>query len=141
MAPSKTHALALAGLTTLLFTLVGCGSDDEPLVADDLVGRSFVASEVVGHSAVDGTDITITFDGDLILVNAGCNSMRGSYSVEAGSLMVGAMASTMMMCEDALMEQETWVSVLLSSGPAIELDDETMTLTSGSTSMTLGEVG
>ena len=139
MTTRTTGAFALPGLL-VLSALVGCGGDAGAPVTDDLVGRSFVVSGVDGHTTVDGTEITVAFDEDVILVNAGCNSMRGGYSVDGGTLAVSALAATRMMCEDALMEQEAWVSTFLSSAPTIDLDDGTMTLTSDSSTMTLDEV-
>ncbi len=133
-------ALALLALSAL--ALAACGSDDDspaaddslPAVgsapaADDLADRAFESTEVTGHELVADTVVELAFTTDSLSANAGCNSMNGGYSITDGSLDVGAMASTMMACPDELMEQDAWLSEFLSSGPAIALDDDTLTLT------------
>jgi heat shock protein HslJ len=50
------------------------------------------------------------------------------------------MASTMMACSDELMAQDTWLSAFLSSGPAIALDGDTLTLTGDDATLALAAV-
>jgi heat shock protein HslJ len=41
-----------------------------------------------------------------IVANGGCNSITGSYTLEGGTLKLGALAVTRKVCNEALMEQE-----------------------------------
>jgi heat shock protein HslJ len=47
------------------------------------------------------------------------------------------MASTMMACEEALMDQDTWLSEFLTSSPEIALDGGTLTLTGSDATISL----
>ncbi|MCC7348651.1 MAG: copper resistance protein NlpE N-terminal domain-containing protein, partial [Variibacter sp.] len=67
--------------------------------ATDRDGRSIAA---VAPAA--GRAFTFSFSGARVLVEGGCNSMRGSYRIAAdGRLEIGRLASTMKACEPALM--------------------------------------
>lgn len=141
-------AIALLALASLTFA--ACGSDDDGSsaggssadgpTAAELDGRTFVSTEVTGHELVEGTEINMTFLADAMAVSGGCNSMNGGFNVAEGVLTAGPFASTMMACDQPLMDQDTWLSEFLSSLPTIELDGETLTIASGETSMTLAEL-
>lgn len=144
-------ALSLLVLSAL--AIAACGSDDDspaandslPAVgsaptADDLVDRSFEATEVVGHELVADSTIELAFMADSVAARAGCNSMNGGYKIVDGALKVAAMASTMMACSDELMEQDTWLSEFLSSEPSIALEGDVLTLTGVDASLTLSAV-
>ena len=45
-------------------------------------------------------------------------------------LVLGEIGSTRMLCADDLMDQENWVSNVLSSRPTLELSGQTLTLSS-----------
>lgn len=123
----STLALAAALLTPLV---AACGGDDDTAVtADDLDGRTFVATSFEPDGIVDGSEITIEFADGRLSVNGGCNGQGGDYTVDDGQLGVGALMSTMMACDDALMTQDQRLAELLSSSPTIALADDTLTLT------------
>ena len=104
----------------------------------ELDGREFVSTEVVGYQLVPDTQIRLSFDGDQLGATGGCNQLSGTWSLDDDVLMVGQMASTMMACEPAaLMDQDTWLSSFLTSEPVVSLEGETLTLTAGTSSMTL----
>ncbi len=143
MTPRTVFALlALAGLT-----VAACGSDDSsnsdagnaPTV-EDLDGRTFVSTDVTGYDLVDGSEINMTFLADSMSVNAGCNGMNGGVQIAEGVLTAGPFAATMMACDEALMDQDTWLSDFLMDLPTIALDGETLTLSSGDTTITLDEL-
>ena len=135
--------LALAGLT-----LAACGSDDDgggggstdAPTAEDLSGRGFVSTEVVGYDLVAGSEITMNFLDDAVSVNAGCNTMNGGYEITDGTFVAEQFAMTMMACDDALMAQDTWLSEFLASSPAISLDGSTLSFTGGEFTVTLDEI-
>jgi heat shock protein HslJ len=144
---------ALAVLALSALALAACGSDDDSPAADDslpavgsaptgddLADRAFESTEVTGHELVADTTIELAFMADSVGARAGCNSMNGGYSITDGTLEVGQMASTMMACSDELMAQDTWLSEFLSSGPAIALDGDTLTLTGDDATLVLEAV-
>jgi heat shock protein HslJ len=99
---------------------------------DPLSGRTFVATQVTGHDLVPGSELRLTFDGDLLVVAAGCNSMRSGYTFDGGRLAwTGEPAATMMACEDELMAQDDWIAGLLGEGVEAEAAGDDLVLTSG----------
>jgi heat shock protein HslJ len=104
-----------------------------------LDGQSFVATEVTGsHTQVPGSTITLAFEGGSLSANAGCNSMAGRYTLAGGKLTAPQLASTMMACEQALMDQDAWLAQFLASGPTYTLAGDTLTLTNGTDTLVLG---
>lgn len=135
-----TAAIAVAALV-----LAACGSDDagssaDSPTADDLDGRTFTSTEVTGHELVAGSSIGLAFEGTSLSANTGCNTMNGAYAITDGVLEVDALAMTMMACPDELMDQDTWLSELLTDRPEITLDDTTLTITGDDATITFAEV-
>jgi heat shock protein HslJ len=107
-------------------------------LAAELDGRTFVSTAVEGYQLVDGTQVQLTFDGANIGATAGCNQLSSGWTLEGTVLVVPAMAMTQMACTPAtLMDQDTWLSALLTSRPSVALDGDTLTLTSDGTVVTL----
>jgi heat shock protein HslJ len=152
--------IALPILAALAVGLAACGSDDDPASNADastdtttgastpaggavaLDGLAFVATGVEGYEPVAGSELTIAFADGRLSANAGCNTMSGGYEVDADGVLVvdEAMAMTMMACDEALMEQDTWLSTFLASGPTAALAGETLTLTGEEATITLTQV-
>ena len=130
----RSSILALILLGSVL-ALGGCSGD-----STDLDGRTYTSTEVRGHDLVAGSQVTLTFEDGRVSAQAGCNTMNGAATWDDGTLDVtGPMASTMMACEQALMEQDQWLSSFLTSSPALEADGQTLTLGDDSSGMTLTE--
>ncbi|MGB0114755.1 MAG: META domain-containing protein [Ilumatobacteraceae bacterium] len=140
-----TPRLALSAIAITALMLAACGSDDGDTsgnvpTAADLDGRRFVSTEVEGHELVADTVIQLGFDDGTLGATAGCNSLGGDYSVDDGDLVVGEMFQTMMGCDEALMEQDTWLNEFLTDAPSIGLDEDILTLQGGDVTMTFAEV-
>ncbi len=72
-----------------------------------LVGSGTTAAVT---SPLVGTQPVVTFGPDGILSGtAGCNQFSGGFGIEGANITIGPLMSTMMACEDPLMEQETAV--------------------------------
>jgi heat shock protein HslJ len=104
-----------------------------------LDGRTFLSTEVTGHELIDGTVIQLGFADGSLSANAGCNQLFGGYRLDGDILAADALGQTEMACEDALMEQDTWLSGLLTGSPTVALDADELTLTSadGATVVTM----
>ncbi|HWJ98126.1 MAG TPA: META domain-containing protein, partial [Acidimicrobiales bacterium] len=85
---------------------------------DDLHG-AFVSSEVTGYDLAPDSELTFTFDGGTLSVNAGCNTMSSGFSIDDRVLAwTGAPAATMMACDEAHTAQDAWITGLLTKGMA-----------------------
>lgn len=150
--------LATAGAAVLaLSVLSGCGGNDTDSATDDsgaatgstdvsiadLEGMTFEAStpdalDSSKQSLVDGSPITVGFEGSNLSASAGCNGMGGKVAVDGGTLDVkGGLVGTEMACADPVMAQERWLSDFLTSAPEIALDGDTLTLTGADGTLTL----
>ena len=49
-------------------------------IADALRGKTFVSTAVEGYTLVPDTQITLTFDGDNLSAQGGCNTLAGTWS-------------------------------------------------------------
>ncbi|ORI24923.1 META domain-containing protein [Rhodococcus sp. 1168] len=109
----------------------------------------FEAAEVSGHALVPGTSMTISMatTGDAVAFSAGCNTFFGALNNDAGVIdgpgagaSNGPMGSTMMACDDALMEQDRWLQEFRDSTPVRTLGEGTVTLRSPAGSITATRV-
>jgi len=106
--------------------------------ADALRDKTFVSSAVEGFTLVPDTKITLTFDGDNLSAQGGCNTLGGTWSVEDDVLVVPPMVHTMMACEPStLMDQETWLDAVLTSKPTVAVDGDTLTISAQGATVTL----
>lgn len=159
MARSFTsHIVRIGALSAaLLLAATACGdSDSDAVKADtsdgagttttvadgsgglDLDGKVFIATGAEGYTPVEGSDLTLTFDGGRLTVNGGCNTMGGDYEVTDGTLAwTGMPMSTEMGCADDLMAQDQWLSEFFTTGVEAALVDDTLTLTQDEVTITL----
>ncbi len=115
-----------------VLVLAGCASGEEDgLGGSDLEGRRFVATEVTGFETVGGTTISIRFDGDTIGLDAGCNSIGGSYAIEEGRLVVDDLFITEIGCDPERHAQDEFLASFVTSGATVELASGVLTLSDG----------
>lgn len=100
-------------------------------------GNAYVAQSAEGITIPEGANLRIEFGTDAITVTGGCNTMSGSYSIAGDTLTVGAMMSTQMACDDALMTLDQDVAKLLAASPTLTQDGDTLTITMGSNVLVL----
>jgi heat shock protein HslJ len=142
---STLAVLILAGCATAGGPSGGSGapSDGAPPNGDpDAVdGRTFLSTAITqdgdDFALVDGTQVRIAFADGQVSVNAGCNTIGGTYLVADGRLQFDGGSMTEMGCDPALHDQDEWVSQFLGSDPQVALDGDELTLTSGGVVMTL----
>ena len=119
-------ALALVGTVAVTAVIArGTPGDDTAngwLPVRDLeeIAGSYVAvNDTTTPAMLQGT-VRLRFDGGRVVAETGCNTARGPVSVEGSVLVAGALMTTRMACEPALMEQERWVTEMLTSRPRLE---------------------
>lgn len=108
----------------------------------DLNGTTWTTSAMTVNGTEQplaaGSTLTMTFADGRVSTKAGCNQQNGDATWTGGQLiMTGPMASTMMACEQALMDQDQTIAAFLSGNPSITQQGESIVLSDGSMSMTL----
>ena len=93
---------------------------------DVLVGPTWVLKQYKGEDGkmVDATAAksTAIFDGVQVNGSGGCNSYFASYQTEGNQIKMGPIGSTMMACEEAVLNQETGFFVNLDASRSFGLD-------------------
>lgn len=72
--------------------------------------------------AIDGLTFTLGSDGNFF--GKACNNVRGSYTIEPGTISFGNAAVTMMACSEPLMTQERLLFDALEKAAHFQLTDE-----------------
>ncbi len=125
-------------MALLSFAACGGGSGSRGDGTGPLAGRVFLSQAVIGHTLVPGTRIRLSFDDGQVGAHAGCNSLGAPYQVVDGRLVVrGGMTMTEMGCDPLRHAQDEWLGAFLRSGPGVDLDGDTLTLTSAGATLSL----
>lgn len=100
--------ISAAGLWMVVFILAACTPSDASQDGD-LTGRVWVLTELNGKPPMAGTGISAQFSADgKVMGSAGCNRYNGSFTISGENITFSSpLASTMMMCEQAIMDQES----------------------------------
>jgi heat shock protein HslJ len=107
-----------------------------PATSEALDGKTFVSTGMTGATLVEGSTVTLGFEGNRISVSAGCNQANGAYEIVDGVVKLGLLATTEMACEAPLMAQDTLVTSFLD-GSTATLAGDTLTFTKGDVTLTL----
>ena len=108
-----------------------------------IAGREFVSTQVEGRTLVPGTEIFLRFAERGMSASAGCNNLGGEYTLQGfngttGTVVIesGGLSATEIGCDPQRHAQDTWLADLLVARPTFTLpDDETMTLTDGTSTI------
>ena len=128
--------LICTGLAAVCLVVTACGSESDGDAASDtttsestttvaaasgeLDGRSYESVAVTGRDLVEGSAVVLSFEDGNMSVVAGCNTTSGAYSLEDGTLTLeGDARSTMMGCDQALADQDTWLTEWFSAGVTV----------------------
>jgi heat shock protein HslJ len=144
---ARIPAMYAAVLTGCL-GLVACGgsaANEGEVSLEQLNGVQYSSTAIseagVPRPLASEAPITITFTEDGISANAGCNTLFGSVSISDNTLIVNqAIASSMMMCEEALMNQDEWLTSVLTGSPQVFVNDDGLTLQTPDTTITFQPV-
>lgn len=129
------------GDTTIVLNELGVETGIKPTELWGLRFESVSVSEtgIVPAPVVEGTTIVLTFTApDRLTAHAGCNILNFQVQVTPSQLMVADnVASTEMACSHALQAQDEWLTALLTDDPHYAFTGGSLTLTRGSTEITL----
>jgi heat shock protein HslJ len=116
------------GVSIALIALAACSTSQQS--GGDLTGQIWALSELNGKLLVPGTGISALFTSDgKISGSAGCNQYFGTYTVSGNSITFPSpMGSTMMMCAQTVMEQETAYLNALSEAKTYSVKADQLTL-------------
>jgi heat shock protein HslJ len=99
-------------------------------------GHTYLSIGIQGAALVPETQVRLTFDNGKLTANAGCNTMGGDYSIEAGRLRTSQLFMTEMACDDARQHQDDWLARFLGD-VGLVLDGDKLTLSDGTVTLTL----
>ena len=141
-----------AANAVLLALLAGCGSGDEeaadaaadpsgsPVIRSDLANKTFESTSVTGQELVEGTKVRLAFEEVRLDVMAGCNSMSAQYDLEGGVLSwKETPVSTAKVCDEALTQQDNWLTSFFMDGVDTTTDGSTVTMTRDGTTLVVTE--
>ncbi len=101
-------------------TIFGCGGDPWAL----LTGRTWVVEDIGGAGVIDASRATLGFDASGRVYGSGsCNRFNGAVEMTGEGLSFGLLATTMMACPDAIMDQERRMFDALAGVYAFDIDD------------------
>ena len=117
------------GLSLAIIALSACAAS-QPGSGGDLTGKVWSLTELAGKSLVTGSGISAQFSSDgKVSGSAGCNRYSGSYTVSGNTITFPApIASTMMMCDTAVMDQETAYLNALGQAKTYSVKNDQLTL-------------
>ena len=116
------------GLLGGLLILAACGSSGAS--GGTLTGPVWALTALNGQPLASGTGITATFTADgAVSGSAGCNRYTGKYSTSGANITIDpAIASTMMACEQPVMDQETAYLKMLPQAKTYAVKGDQLTL-------------
>ena len=82
-----------------------------------------------GQPPLEGTQITLEFDGETLSGSSGCNSYSGGFTATATELLFTPLGGTEMACAEPIMAQEAAFFVALGSEVTYLRSDTQLTLT------------
>jgi heat shock protein HslJ len=115
-----------------MLILAACTSlASQPGGGGDLTGKVWALTELKGMPPVAGAGISAEFSSDgNVSGSAGCNRYSGTYTVSGNSITISSsMATTMMMCDESVMEQETAYLKALAEAKTYAVNGDQLTLT------------
>lgn len=109
-------------------SFAGCGGEPASLLVGDWTIR-----EIGGKPVVAGSEPSISFEaGGAVNGGASCNRFFGSFALTGEGLAIGELGSSMMICEDPVMEQEHAVLEILKGVTGFGIGEGgSLTLTAG----------
>jgi len=136
---ARTGMMAPLALAAM-FTLGACATSapEEPAMtkpapaASPLMGGEWTVTSINGQPVIEGSKVTMQFEDGRVFGAASCNRFMGGYTPGDGlTIELSQMASTMMACPDALMNQESLFLKTLGDVTSYSIDGATAKLNTG----------
>ena len=134
---TSSPTLALDG-ETLTITADGATVTLQSVADQELEGVTWTAEATIGNEAVSTIPLgvrppTLTFSDGEVLVDTGCNTGSGTYTLDGDSVTFGPIALTRMACTEPDGQQvEATVLTVLDGTATVEIDADVLTLRNGS---------
>lgn len=120
------------GLFVLLLALAGCSSLGQVAGVsseDSLTGKVWSLTQLNGQPLATGSGISAVFTAEGKLAGSGgCNQYNGTYTISGNSITISPLASTMMACEQAVMDQEQAYLTALGQAKTYSVKNDRLTL-------------
>ena len=88
-----------------------------------LGGATWLLEDLTGRGVIDNSHVTLEFKADgKVTGSGGCNRYSGSATLKGSAITFTPMASTMMACAPALMDQEMRYFAALTKADSISID-------------------
>lgn len=134
--------LRSAALAALAVTTLAACSDSSSAAPEspqtDLLGRTFVSTDVEGTPIPGGGPLTVEFtEPDRLSGTAGCNRASGSADFSDGTIVTGPLATTMMACVGDRAGADRWLADFFAASPHWTLDGDTLQLSTDASTVTL----
>jgi heat shock protein HslJ len=101
-----------------------------PAEQPDLSGTRWLLTDLNGAAPIAGTVPTLEFGANgQASGNSSCNQYFGSFAIDGDTLNFGQLGSTMMGCEEPVMQQETSFLQTLGTAAIFSVADDTLTIT------------
>ncbi len=125
----KQKAIWITCLVALSL-LAGCAQAGSNTGGGDVTGKVWLLESLKGQAPVAGTFISAEFSTDgRISGSGGCNRYNGQYTVSGSTIQIKQpLASTMMACEQPVMDQETAYFAMLGEAQSFAVEGEQLTL-------------
>ena len=123
-------ALFSIAVVMALVALAGCASSAGAPSGGTLTGQVWALTDLAGKAPLQDTGITIQFGTDgTVSGSSGCNQYSGTYTASGSNLTINTpLASTMMMCAEPVMVQETAYQTALAGVKAYTVKGDKLTL-------------
>ncbi|MFC0531327.1 META domain-containing protein [Phytohabitans kaempferiae] len=120
----------LATLTALTITACGdSGAGDTPAPPGPPVAGTFQATSITENGQVrpltPDTRVRLTFDGDSLTAESGCNRLNARARFDVATLAVSDLSTTDIACPPEHAELERWLAAFLEAGPSWRYDQTT----------------
>ena len=116
----------------LLMTIASCDSfTGKNATEDDLMGSTWVLTNIGTLSAQKGVEVTLVFDSeDSLSGYTGCNSYESSYSLNGESFTVSGIVSSDDSCAESIMDQEANFILTLEGAESIQIFGDNLVIKS-----------
>jgi len=118
-------------LTLLIISLAisACAAQEPASLTGAWILKSFGPASAPSPAVADSqAGITFNEDGS-VNGNSGCNGFGGTYTVDGDQITFSEIVSTLILCDEPLMEQEETVHQVLTGTATYEIEGSTLTLT------------